>query len=59
MTRRCYLTWFFSAAGRPLGTAIGGDVRLEPGAILAALSGAGILAGGVLIRRDLPSDQDR
>jgi exosortase/archaeosortase len=47
------LAWFTFETTDPLGNATGGDVQVKAGAILAALSGAGILAGGVLVRREL------
>jgi hypothetical protein len=47
------VAWFTFETTDPLGNATGGDVQLKAGAILAGLSGAAILAGGVLIRREL------
>lgn len=53
------LAWFTFETTDPLGNAIGGNVQLKAGSILAGLSGAGILAGGVLIRRSLPRSKGR
>jgi hypothetical protein len=49
------VAWFTFETTDPLGNASGGDVQLKAGAILAALSGAAILAGGVLIHREFSS----
>lgn len=44
------ISWVTFQVADPLGTATGGDVRLGPGAILAGLSGAAVLGGGLLVR---------
>lgn len=49
------VAWFIFEATDPIGKATSGDVQLRAGAILAALSGAGILAGGFLVRRSFSS----
>ncbi|HJV08314.1 MAG TPA: hypothetical protein VJ653_01475 [Acidimicrobiales bacterium] len=43
--------WLTFEFADPPGTAIGASVRLEPGGFVALLAGAGILAGGALLRR--------
>jgi hypothetical protein len=44
------ISWITFEYGTPR-EAIGGDVQHAPGAILAALAGGSILAGGILLRR--------
>lgn len=43
------MSWITFEIGHPPG-ALDGDPRLAPGVILAAMSGAAVLAGGLLVR---------